>query len=260
MFKRLLKHEIISNYKYISILCAIIVGCGIFASLAIWLESMWLLSLLIIVISLSVTAVNILLLIYIFNTIGKNTFEKRGYLTFQIPVSSHQIVLSKIVTILIAEAVIFISTIFAFYIIFIPLELAEDVAGIINNILSINILPLLFQLLCSLISLINSIIMLFFAFAICNSQSMKSNKSIMAIGLYFAFSIGISILSSFDFMNLYFSVSDNAFIFIERSLLESVLLDDSGLINIWTVIIEIVTSIGFYIGTIKLLDNRLELE
>ena len=98
MFGRLLKHELLSNVKIISIICGIIVALGVLLGVMMNLSSMpeIVIEILIIAMLIAVVVAYILSIVHVFNTFGKNTFEKRGYVTFQIPATSHEIIGAKV--------------------------------------------------------------------------------------------------------------------------------------------------------------------
>ena len=234
MFKRLLKHELITNFKLMRIICAIIIGLGILGGLASLTKSSFLIVISLLGLALAIEAVTVLEVIQIFQIMMRNTFDKRGYITFQIPVTSHQIILSKLLSIIISVLIIFVS-------IFVSLIILTIFSGFnFNILLSVisEIVRFLFtinglEVICLLLSgFILQITILFYCLAYSNTGGSKGRKIVWSILSYFAIMYILNII-------LIYLKFDNVWIMI---------LLYSGL------------TVLFYFLSVRILNKKLELQ
>jgi len=126
MFTKLLKHEFRSTWSIIGTLCLVCLGCGLLSGLSMCYlvrvseqgaEEMWGLTLLcVLVMVVGIIAIAVCGVAALFVLIGrfyKRCFTDEGYLTFTLPVNSHQILLSSmvnsVINMLIASVTVFVS-------------------------------------------------------------------------------------------------------------------------------------------------------
>ena len=178
--------------------------------------------------------VSILEIIQIFQILIRNTFDKRGYITFQIPVTSNQIILSKLISIIISVLIIFAS-IFVYLIILSIFSgfnlnlLLSGLAEIVKFIFTIDGLRLIGYALSGFIS---QITILFFCLAYSNTGGAKGRKLVVSLLLYFGIIYILNIILIYS--------------------------------NIESVLIMILINLGlatlFYFLSVRVLDKKLELQ
>ena len=234
MFGRLLKHELVNNTKLIKIACLIIIGLGLLTGLASLVQSYTILILAFVGIILAIYAVVAFIIIQIILTFSRNTFNKRGYITFQIPVTSHQIIWSKLLSILISITAIVISIFIS--LIIVCLFSQNGFAGvydIVNLFLQLFLTPNgVLALFTSFVSIISNLLMLFYCFAYPNSGGKKGGK------------VASSILT-------FFGITYAKYVIV-------ILFEGNGA---WFILIaDIILSIAFYFTCIHILDKKLELQ
>ena len=196
MLKRLLKHELITNFKLMRIICAIIIGLGVLGGLASLTKIPFLIVISLLGLTLAIEAVTVLEIVQIFQIMIRNTFDKRGYITFQIPVTSHQIILSKLLSIIISVLIICASIFVSFLILAIFSGfnfnlLLSGIAEVVSFIFTMEGFELI---LLGLSSFIMQITILFYCLAYSNTGGSKGRKIVSSILLYFGIMYVLNII------------------------------------------------------------------
>ena len=263
MFGKLLKNELLSNIKLIGIVCAIILGIGILCKILFAIELNGDLAIVILIaLGLAIIAAYVLTIIHIFNTFSRNTFGDRGYVTFQIPVSSHELIWSKVLGALIFLALCGVCTFIAVILVAEGLAAYIDpslIEGVVGNLLSAQfslsgIIETFIQYFYNLQTLMSVAVI----FTILNIGKFKGNKTVLAIALYLGLAfVNSTIVSIFDPINLGLALTVDS-ILIEP--METLYQLGLSYYSIFDMILAAVEIVGFYFLSVYLLDTQLELE
>lgn len=268
MVKKLVKHEFNYYFKTLIIFLPIMLLIGLSVRVLSLFESDF--------VGYKITYASSVLLLY-FSSIAvimyvsvlslvrfyKNMYSKEGYLTFSLPVSTFQLIISKLIgsvcctliTSLVVELSWIISGIISF-------EVSEEVIILFNDFISsINIVHLVlycFELiLIEFVAVIYSHILIYTCITI--GQTAKKNRILLAVGAYFIYNILIQVVATvftivvtvfglagaFDFI-AYF-IAENPYTFF-HVFFGGIILLYSGL-----------TVLGYYIIQ-RIINNKLNLE
>lgn len=217
MFTKLLKHEFKSVGKTLGILSfAALIAGGIGGLLMqvmlnnIQIESGAMLSILSILLTIGIyfgllayTVGSVIVLYYRFY---KNKFTDEGYLTFTLPVNTHQILLSTMLNNLIWTTITSLVLFASIGLILLPIFLMDEVKSVISEfpyafelmIEEMNgMLPSLWEYVIMCLSgLVYSSILPLFSITV-GSIVAKKHKVLVAIGIGYGISMAVSVLSSF---------------------------------------------------------------
>lgn len=135
-------------------------------------------------------------LLIIINRFSKNIFGREGYLTLTLPVTSHQIILSKLVASFICSLFNLIILIFGIAILIVPMVDFKDVVETLSKVIKAEyILDNAFILSYLLVSSLASILLLYFAISI--GQLFSNRRGLMAFIAYFALMILFSVATTY---------------------------------------------------------------
>ena len=98
MFKRLLKHQLKSTWKEFNIAYGVIVGLALLLILSIKAKNDALITISIILFACSALALSGLMIYFVIKLFYSTTYGKQGYLTFTLPISTHALIISKIIS------------------------------------------------------------------------------------------------------------------------------------------------------------------
>lgn len=216
-------------------------------------------------ISIAVIVVMITNLFRIFNT---NVFSKQGYLTMTLPVTSRQIVLSKLMIssmwIALTGIVSFIGIVILLSILqpFSMLDFARIVSEVMENFNGQNVLSLVLLLLSLLLSAVKEVSKLFLACSIAHLKRLDRFRVPAGIFSYFLFSWAeamivqivakiVSLFSS-DLANMIYMLED-------RSDLRQILDVFNGALSIGIVYAMLLIA-AYATATVWLLDRKLDLD
>lgn len=247
---KLLKFELIHSYRSFALVFVIfLMGC---AALPLFpLDVFAIASVLLVFATFGIT---IAVFVTIVRNYNSSMFKKPGYLTLTLPVSSHQIVISKIISALIWFTITGIVLGFGLFIMFLVLGLksgAEIDFGMIFNAIAQQLKYLrfddyleLFKLLVrGIIISITSVTGIYALVTIVQTKYTRKHKVVIAFVIYFIYSFILSLLTQ----NI-FGINTNLYPYIE-----------DVLFNV-TTLINIVQFVVYYFITIYVLDYKLELE
>lgn len=196
----------------------------------------------------------------------KNMYSNEGYLTFSLPVSNHAHLLTKILTGAIFEVLGIIIAIITVLIAFASIKefwigIANFFTEIYDAIVSINGVHIIFYLLEIIILIVISLVSSPLIYYTCVSlgQLGKKNRIVLAVLIYYGFTIAVQIISSFGMvilsilgMNGFFDPLSN---FIDLHPYASIHI---GLIL--SIIFSAGVSCLLYFANYKLMTNKLNLE
>ena len=97
MFKRLLKHQLKSTWKEFNIAYGVIIGLALLLILSIKVKNEALITISVILFSCSALALLGLMIYFVIKLFYSTTYGKQGYLTFTLPISTHALIISKII-------------------------------------------------------------------------------------------------------------------------------------------------------------------
>jgi len=268
MVKKLLKHEFKNSYLEITILNGAIIGLTLIIALIINVDQPLLIALPIISLFSLYFAAYILLIINIVKSFSQKLFSKEGYLTLTIPVSIDKIIISKfIVNIIwyIITTVVFLASLLTIVFTFSGLDV--EALNFLKDLRVIDLIPLAFFVLNSLIAVILLLSTLFFTLCVLNVGKIHKFKLLIGVAIYYGISMVISwaqlILGNIIGFGLFYN--DGEFNFsrlAEFDLFNFLNYSANGIpiFSLHTFIINILAIIGLYFLGRRLITKKLELE
>lgn len=267
MFARLLKHQLKSTYKEFIVLYAILIVSGFFVGLFTGMRAETLLIISLCVFVFSILGVIIFFMISFFKICATSMFGKRGYLTFSIPVSVHQLILSKVLTMSIYALGLAISFFISFALIFIFISpsIAVEIFSVIGELMDVfnGYNPFIGVLVISdsIISFFYSVLLIMFCFTLANCSQSKKGRTALAIAYYIIIGMVVSIATSLPFFNFVIATDINGSLFV--SSMYKIAFDGIEcvpVLDLTSYLIHILGAVGFYCGTVYLMNHKLELE
>lgn len=280
MFRKLLKNEFKSSFFDFMIIYAVIIFTGLISGIIIRFDINSKHNLYVYVILLYILvffAAIILILKNIIMSFYKKMFDKQGYLTFTLPVSTNQIILSKLI-------VNFLWVIFSFLV----LTLSGIIVFLISSEQSIEILKTVFNevylqlkkfgllradliILYSIVGLVGIIIGLEYLLVILsllNIGKFKKHKFIKGILIFIVFNFVINIISSIILIIFpYFigiELKEQGLVGnLQIYSLSNILNSEVAIIPIvflGQIILMIIEIVAFYLISKVLIEKKLELE
>ena len=260
MFGRLLKHEFKSTWKEFCILFGIMILAGILLGGAIRSQINELIAVVAVIFSGAIFALFLIGILYLFRISGKTVYEKQGYLTFSIPVTAHELLISKIIAIMTYAIGIYLSVIISveFMILIIEPSAAKDIFDTIYYhfqypaLLGTGILWNFFQLL-------SAVIALQFCYALANSGIFHGKRNVVVVFIIIALYVIIGILNAVIHIDYYLCFSSDGAAFIGRT--EDIIERDCiARYSFWSLGFDIVLSVLLYFFSVRIIENKLELE
>lgn len=213
MFAKLVKHEFRSVSKPLTFLSIAAVAAGLIGSLLMWyflsnidIEGKELPSLLAILmlvgIYISLLAYSVASMIIIYYRFYKSKFTDEGYLTFTLPVSTHQILLSSILNQLIWSAIISVVLFICFGLILAPpvSMVAKEIGGHMDWGIFFQELDGLFPVgsfvITAICSGVYSLVLPLLSITI-GSLIAKKHKILASFGIGYGITMAVSTLTSF---------------------------------------------------------------
>ncbi|MBJ8325614.1 ABC transporter permease [Streptococcus pacificus] len=270
MFGKLLKYEIKSVGKWYFALYGAILFCATILGLYIsrfnndsringefflegrepsTSEAIIMLAIILIFVSL-IIGIGISTFFIIVNRFNKNIFGREGYLTLTLPVSTHQIILSKLFASLmwsLLSSIVLLLSIFLLILPSIPLdELFLYLPSITANI-HVDIFLIVLSYI--IVSSITSILMLYLAISI--GQLFQDKRALMGFVAFFAIGILIAIIKQLIFGDT--NLSDDSY-YIDSNFLSI------KLFFIREIFINLFISAVYYFGTHYIIKNKLNIQ
>ena len=200
MLGKLIKYEIKSIYKYFLVLYAVIIA-GAFTSYGTISASSGLLSKLgfssFILCIFAMMALGVLLLIFTITRFNTSLLGDEGYLMFTVPTSTHNIIWSKAIAILIFDvlSVLIVCLVMGGYIYFVGdlnfANLDKEVVEVLKLVFSKpgTYLIIFLSIIDMFITFISSIMIIYAALSFGQMPTFKKHKNLSAIGFFVGFSI-----------------------------------------------------------------------
>ena len=266
MFKRLLKHHLKSTWIGFVSSFAFIILLGLLLALSIKSENETLFTIFIIIFVLSLYATTISLVVYQFRLFYSTTYGKQAYLTFTLPISTHALIISKIIAGLIYSIGYVISIILAIlmFVLVVDPVLLNELFPVINDIIVGFELPTGVEVLISIYSIIAILagyITIQFVMALANTTPSSKSKIGIIILLLWACSVTFSMVLVFDPLQLTFALN----LTTEKvELINSVVANESGnyesLLTLWALIFEAAKLFGLYFLTVHIINKKIEIQ
>lgn len=195
-----------------------------------------------------ITGSLLLTLLIIINRFSKNIFGREGYLTLTLPVTSHQIILSKLVASFICSLFNLIILIFGIAILIVPMVDFKDVVETLSKVIKAEyILDNAFILSYLLVSSLASILLLYFAISI--GQLFSNRRGLMAFIAYFALMILFSVATTYLNLKVFgFESTSEVLPYKEHVYLYVIIVE------------EFVEMLICYLGTHFIIKNKLNIQ
>lgn len=264
MFKRLLKHHLKSTWKEFNISFATIIILGLFLALAIRSRNEVFIIITGITFYASFIALTILLVNFHIKLFYSTTYGKQGYLTFTLPISTHALIISKIVAVLlysIGFAISIILSLVMFLLVLEPEVLKEIAPALLEMSTLFTKAPgatILFTFY-GIIATLSTYVMIQFACAFANTSTSSKSKVGLVILILWGIGVATSIIASFDPINLYFTINFETGKLGLKYMLDAAL-SDGAVLPLWLLILEIGKMVGFYFLTVYVIDKKIEIQ
>ena len=193
-------------------------------------------------------------------TLYQKLFTNEGYLTFTLPVTTDELIFSRILTNLLWATTTTIATIVS--VLLGALIMADkiqlvDIFYLAVNLLGDNIGVLIAQVVMWLVTYVINVLIILFSLAISRSSMKEKGRNAVAILLAILISYGVSLISqATDFIGIGWAIAPSGeFVF-------SVLHSNNGLayiFNITKFLFDCGIAVGLYFATRHMLSNKLEL-
>ncbi len=265
MFKRLLKHQLKTTWKEFNIAYALMILISVFLGVAIISESDALMIIATILYAFSIFAVIGLAIKFFIKLFYSSTYGKRGFLTFTLPISTHSLILSKLVSSLLYLFGFLLSGIISFLVLLLIVDASSlsEIFPIIGDLLTlINTNPFITFLYIfeGAISLVAELVLIQFVCAYAQTLTNSKKKENMVFVIYIIASFVFAIIMAFDPLSLYVALNS------ETGRISLVVLNDTNSMNyisvfsIWTLLIEIGKMVGMYFWTVYIIDKKIEIQ
>lgn len=262
MFGRLLKHQLKSTWKEFVIAYALMIGASLIFSIVIHSQNDVISTIFGIIFVFSMIAV-MFLVGYFSLKLFTSMYDKEAYINFTLPVSSHSMVISKILAVLIYSFGFVLSFIISILLMFLLIDPAifsviiEAIGDVAILLMSTNILIPIIGLLYGAITTVAGLVLFQLALAFFNSvNSLHRKKWLWFLIIYAGITI-ISIVLQFDPIGLYLCFDNNfALQFVS---LQNVFAF-TPVFSVWALIITIIELVAGYFLTIYLLDKKVEIK
>lgn len=187
-------------------------------------------------------------LLIIINRFSKKIFGREGYLTLTLPVTSHQIILSKLVASFICSLFNLIILIFGIAILIVPMVDFKDVVETLSKVIKAEyILDNAFILSYLLVSSLASILLLYFAISI--GQLFSNRRGLMAFIAYFTLMILFSVATTYLNLKVFgFESTSEVLPYKEHVYLYVIIVE------------EFVEMLICYLGTHFIIKNKLNIQ
>ena len=196
MLGKLIKYEIKSIYKYFAVLYAIIILGAVMTSFGHIADKYWLFSDIIavafIVGLMAAVALSVVLLIFTITRFNTSLLGDEGYLMFTIPTSTHKIVWSKALALLIFNILSVLVVVAAAVIVGFNVynqtgfKLPENDMVALNTILKnpSTYLGILVTIVCAVLSILETIFIIFASLSFGQLPGLKKHKNIFAFAFF----------------------------------------------------------------------------
>lgn len=216
---------------------------------------------------LAIVSANFVAVFLIMQRYYRNLFTDEGYLTFTLPVTPVQIILSKLFTAIIWSVIIVLCTIAGVFIFvvfgtsssFINYEVIDAIKEVWHQIASVELISLLdwflfiFEfILMGIVSMVTSFLLIYLSITL-GSQIAKKHKILASVGMYFVISSVVSTVESI-IMAMIMILNFGSLEAEPTSLFEMYLL------FIGAIVVNLIVSVVYFFVNKYVLTNKLNIE
>lgn len=263
MFTQLLKHQLKSSWKEFNVSYGVFFLCCIISALFISSGNNGLIiiaSIIITITSLSIIGLLFYLLIKLFYL---NTYGKQAYLTFTLPISTHSLIISKTITILLYTLGYFITIVLSLFacLVIIDMEsikLLIPLLGTIIDSFTSNIFATFLMFLQNTLSILSSLIFAHFVCAMSQTFVNIKRKVILVCALLCGLSLVIEIITSFNWIKTCVVLDESNKLIIDSY--ENITFHQTLVLSFWQLLLDLIEIFGFYFLTIYIIDKKIEIQ
>lgn len=261
MFRRLLKHQLKSTWKEINISYGIMIVASFIFSLVLN-TSQDSFAYIIVATLYGVSWVVALTMFfkYIFN-LFTSMYGKEAYLNFTLPVSSHMMVISKIIAVILYYLGFIISSIISAFVMVIIvdsqllIDIIQEIGFLSGIVYGNNPLIIIISIIVSIISFLTILVIIHLIFALKNCFDLTNKRKYLVWLIVFGALFIHSIILEYDPIGISLCYDENYKIIVcqyDYNIWE--------IFSFWELFIELVELVGGYILTIYLIDNKVEIK
>ena len=242
MFGRLLKHDLKANFKEFLILFVVLLISSCLLGFAMANNYSFFSTIIILVYSGVLIAMTVITFLHMKRILYDGIYTKRGYLTFTLPISTNQLILSRILSSIIYVVMTGIAVLISVYfmIFFMSSSFASSVLGEIVHLFE-DPLIIILEFLEGLISFVSYLMIVLFVFSLSHSGLIPGKRNAIMLVLFIGFYIVFGLIYFYNPINLYLSYR-------------------GAVVDVGTVIYNVVFSVIFYFGTVALINRKIELQ
>lgn len=242
MFGRLLKHDLKANIVEILILFGVLIISSGLLGFAMANSYNVFSTIIILVYSGVLIAMSVISFLHMKRILFDGIYTKRGYLTFSLPITTHQLLFSRIISSIIYLVITGIGVLISIYVMlfFMSPTLAQQILGELVHIFE-HPVGLLLTTTNILIYFIFSLMVILFILSLSHSGIIPGKRNAITLLLFIGFYIAIGLIYSYNPIDLYLSY-------------------DFALIDIGSLIYNVVFSVGLYFATAALIEKKIELQ
>lgn len=267
MFTRLLKHQLKSTWKEFNIAYGVIILASILFSIIMKTNNSLVATIVGTIFVFSILAA-MFLIVYYSIKLFTSMYAKEAYLNFTLPVSSHSMVISKILAVMLYSLGFLISVILAVVIMFLLVDprifvsLIEEFGVLAGIFIGKNPFILIISLLNSAISMMAGLVIFQLILALFNSVYSLNRKKWVLFLLIWAVFIIIDIILQLDPMKLYLVYDGNYVLSFVRvnDPYDLFMNGQATIFSLWSLIFTIIELVGGYFLTIYLIDKKVEIK
>lgn len=263
MFAQLLKHQLKSTWKEFNCSYGVFFLCCIIS--ALFLSSgndslIIIASIITTITSLSIIGLLFYLLLKLFY---QNTYGKQAYLTFTLPISTHSLIISKTITVLLYTLGYFMTIVLSLFacLAIIDIESIRVLIPILGDIIDYfasNIFATFLMFLQNSLSILSSLIFAHFVCAISQTFVNVKRKVLLVCALLCGLSLVIEIITSFNWIKTCVILDESNKLIIGSN--SSVTLDQTIVLSFWQLLLDLIQIFGFYFLTIYIIDKKIEIQ
>ncbi len=263
MFKQLLKHQLKSTWKEFNISYGVFFLCCIISALFIASGNSHLMIIASIIIAITSLSVIGLLLYLLFKLFYQNTYGKQAYLTFTLPISTHSLIISKTITVLLYTLGYFITIVLSFLgcLAIIDIESIKALIPLLETIIdsySSNVLATFLLFLQNSLSILSSLIFAHFVCAMSQTFVNVKRKVILVCALLCGLLLVIEIISSFNLIKPCVILDENKKLIIASY--DNITINQTLVLSFWQLLLDLIEIFGFYFLTIYVIDKKIEIQ
>lgn len=242
MFGRLLKHDLKANiFEFLILFVVLVISSGLLG-FAMANNYNVFSTIVILIYSGVLIAMSVISFLHMKRILFDGIYTKRGYLTFSLPISTHQLLLSRILSSIIYVVMTGIGVLLSIYVMlfFMSPTLARQILGELIHIFE-HPVGLLLTFTSSLIDFIFYLMVILFVFSLSHSGIIPGKRNAITLLLFIGFYIAIGLIYLYNPIDLYLSY-------------------DSATVDIGAFIYNVVFGVGLYFATAALIEKKIELQ